>query len=257
MKIENFEGTLDTFSFPHNSRVFDDGVGKFVDEKDIPYHFTYFGTTMSIKSKRDIVISGHFDGSNKEADYRALSKHVNSNQLKKFFFDDDKFFVVIPKTCKRTHSGGRTNFIDYVANFVSPFGLLFGKTLKSGSNSSAEKNEGNVDTPILEITGSVTGGTAVVINDKDGNGFEFNPSATGSMTLSLIKMVDLGGEMFFSEYLYCVVGSAKQVLNVSDVTKSMFLKLGSDESLSTLFGGGTISGVSSLLFKFRDGYSSD
>ena len=44
MKIENYEThkagiSADTFTFPYNSRVFDDAVEKFVYQKDYAYTF--------------------------------------------------------------------------------------------------------------------------------------------------------------------------------------------------------------------------
>jgi len=254
MKIENYEGSADTFTFQYNPQVFDDTVDKFVDQQDYIYGFSYFGLTAPIKSKRIINITGHFSGATKDTNYRALAKHMADNKLKKLYFSTDKFYIVVPRTVKKTQSGGRTNFVDYVAGFISPFGILFSDTQKSGLYDSAEENEGNIFTPIEKITGSVTNGVAVEISDDDGNGLAFTPTATGTLTIYLVKMDDIGSDNYFTEYFYAVVGGTKQILSVANTNKSMILGLDASQSLATLFTGGTITGITPT-FYFRDGFS--
>jgi hypothetical protein len=257
MKIENYEGTADTFTFPHNPKVYDNSLEKFVDVKNNPYYFSFYGMASPLKNRQSIVINGHFDGSTKNSDYRNLSKHCNESALKKLYFENTKFAIVIPNQCKRTHSGGRTLFIDYVASFTSPFSMLFSSTQKNGGSTSAEENEGNILTPIEKITGSVTSGTKVQINDVNENGFEFTPSNTGTMTVYLIKMGSLGGDLVMTEYIYIDVGGTQYTPILSNSDKRIFLTLEADESLDDAFNGATISGVTNLTFYFRDGYSSD
>ncbi len=257
MKLENYEGTADTLTFPHNPQTFNDAYKKFIDQKDYPYSFSYFGTTSPLRSKRNLAITGHFDGVTKNDTYRELGRHCNSNKLKKLFFADDKFYIVIPQECKRTHSGGRTNFIDYVASFVSPFGIMFSNTQKSGNASSSEENEGNVSTPIEKITGTVTSGSLVTIETGDGDGFTFTPSVSGTVTIYLIKMNSMGNDNYFSEYLYTEINGDQQHLNIKNSDKTMFIKLDPTDSLNDIFSGGSVSGITSPTFYFRDGYSSD
>ena len=264
MKIENYADsnayTTDTFTFQHNPRTFDDALTKFQDVRKIKYAFTLFGLTDPLKSPRQITIAGHFDGANKETNYRYLAKHCNESKLKSLYFGTDKFLIVVPTACKRVQSGGRTNFIDYVASFISPFGILFESgTPKTGSNASAEKNEGNVPTPIEKITGTVTGGSLVTIKDKYDNGIKFTPTGAGSQSVSiyLISQVDSSGENSFTQYLYALIGTTQQSLDNANSAGSRFIKLNADESLSTLFTGSTPTGITSPVFQFRDGFSSD
>lgn len=261
MKIENYSGTADTFTFPHNSRVFDDSIAKFVEQKDFNYSFSYFGVTRGIKSRRNIVINGFFDDSgtgDKESNIKDLMKHCNDNNLKKLYFSDDRFYIVIPTGAKVTHSGGRTMFRDYVANFVSPFGILFSNNQKDGAYNDADKNEGNVFTPIEKITTtSVTSGSTYTYKDKDGNGFEIKANASGTLNIYLIKFEDIGSDAYFTEYLYADIGGTKQVLKLATSGQTMTLGLDADESLNTRFNTGSAAIPSNTTFYFRDGYSAE
>ena len=261
MKIENYADynaySADTFTFQHNPRTFDDSISKFQDVRKIKYAFTLFGLTDPLKSPRSIVITGHFDGSVKETNYRYLAKHCNESKIKKLYFGTDKFMIVLPSACKRVQSGGRTNFIDYTASFISPFGILFSSTQRNGNALSSEDNDGNVPTPIEKITGTVTSGSLVTIKDKYKNGFKFTPTASGTASIYLISQIDSSGENSFTQYLYAVIGTTQQSLDNADNAGSRFIKLNPAETLSTLFTGGTVSGITSPLFYYRDGYSSD
>ena len=245
------------FTFPYSSNLHSEDLGKFVDQRDYAYAFSYFGMTNPIKSKKAITINGHFNGTNKSTDYNFLYKHCNSNKIKKLYFSTDKFAIVFPITCKRTDTGSRTNFIDYVAPFVSPFGILFDDTQKSGNNSASGKNEGNTLTPIEKITGTVTDTQLVTIQDGEGNGFTFTANASGTVTIELITLLDLGSDNYFTEYIYASIGGTRQVLKVANNSKSMLLSLGPGQSLSNLFSGGTVTNITTPLFFFRDGHSSD
>ena len=257
MKIENYTDanghSSDTFTFPNNPKVFDDQLGKLVDMKDIAYAFSYFGVTNPIKSKRSVVINGNFFGTNKDTNFRSLVKHVNDNKLKKLYFSDDKFMIVMPQNIKRTHSGGRTNFIDYVASFVSPFGILFDDTQKSGSTGSGQTNSGNVTTPIEYIQGSVISGQTVSLRDANDNGFTFTASSSGTLKVYLVTMLDIGSDNYYTTYYYAVIGSTEQTLRAYNNNKSMFLQLAPGEALNGL----TKSNLSSETIKFRNGWSSD
>lgn len=261
MKIENYDEDIsaDTFTFPHNSRVFDVSVNKFLEQKPYNYSFTYFGVTKGIKSTTSIVINGFFDDSgtgNKVDNIRDLFKHCNDNKLKKLYFSDDYFYIVIPQQPKVTYTGGRTMFRDYVANFISPFGILFSNTQKNGSETSSNKNAGNVFTPIEKIIKeNAVDGVEYTFKDKDGNGFKIVANGDGDLTIYLIKLDDLGNDSFFTEFLYAEIGGTKQVVKLAIEGKSLLLGLDSDESLNTRFSGGSV--PSNTTFYFRDGYSSE
>jgi len=240
-----------------------DGVGKFLDQKDYAYAFSYFGLTDTIKSRRSLICAGHFDGSTKASNYQDLSKHGNEAKIKKLYFSSTKFFIGFMSNVKRTHTGGRTNFIDYVFGFISPFGILFDDTQQSGLKADADANGGNVPTPIEEITGSVTLNDDIIIKDKDGNGYTLTASATGTLTIKLITLTDIGSDNKFTSYIEGTIGSAVQKLSVATNNKSMLLQLDAAETLNTRFNTGSaeisINTVATnvFTFKFRAGYSSD
>jgi len=265
MKIENYEGTANTFTWPHNPNVLDVQTTNFVDPREYAYAFGYFGVTNPIKSKQSGVIAGHFDGTNKESHYRSLAEHFNSNKLKKLYFGSDKFMIVIPQGIKRTYTGGRTNFIDYVATFTSPFGILFDDTQKDGAYNGTgddNTNEGNVSTPIEKITGTVTGGSKVTITDKKGNGFTLTARGSGTVDFQmlLITMENVGSDNYITSYLQVETDSTITAVKTANISKSMLLRLDSNEDLDTRFNTGyaSIVGFSSgPTFYWRDGWSGD
>lgn len=262
MKIENYETfkagiSADTFTFPYNPQRHTRELTKFLDERDYAYAFTHYGMTSPIKSRVGHVLSGHFSGSTKNADFKKLKKNVNDNKIKKLYFSDDQFAIVFGRTCNEVNAGGRTNMIDYVAGFVSPFGLLFGDTEKSGGSSdTSNTNEGDVATPIEKITGSVTSGQTVVIEDADGNGITFTAVDTGTFTLRLIYLEELGGGDVFTEYYYADVDGAAQKIQRSNNDKTQILTIEPGDDLSTTFSGATITNITPT-FYYRDGHSAD
>jgi len=238
--------------------LLDDSIERFIDRKDYAYNFTYFGLTLPLKSRRLISINGHFSGSNKSNDIRNLFKHCNTNKLQKFFFSDDKFYIVIPMNPKKTNSGGRPNHVDYVANLISPFGILFGLTIKSGSKTSSEENEGDAFTPIEKIvTTGISSGNTYTFKDKDGNGLTFTASSSGTVEIYLIKMIDLGNDSFFTDFNVAFIGSEKQVLKIATAGKSFVLGLDPGEDLDTRFNSGSASIPSNTTFNFRDGFNAE
>jgi len=262
MKLENYSGTLETFTFPHNSRVFDDSVDKFLEQKDYNYSFSYFGVTKGLKSRRNISINGFFDDTgsgDKVSDIRDLMKHCNDNKLKKLYFDDDRFYIVIPQNCKVTHAGGRTMFRDYVANFISPFGILFSSSQKDGDYNDADENKGNVFTPIEKIiTTNPTEDTEYTFKDKEGNGFSITANTGGDdLTIYLIKLQDIGNDAFFTDFFYADIDGTKQVIKLATSGKSLLLGLEADETLNTRFNTGSADVPANTTFYFRDGYSSE
>ena len=264
MKISNYEDTANTFTFPHNPQVYDVQTNNFVDTRLFAYAFSYFGVTDPIKSNQTGIITGHFDGTSKASSYRSLAAHFNSNKLKKLYFGSDKFMIVIPQGIKRTYTGGRTNFTDYVATFVSPFGLLFDDTQKSGvytGTGDDNSNKGNISTPIESITGDTSAGT-VTIKDKSGNGVTFT-SPGGEMVYSLVTMEDMGSDNFITSYLQITVDGVIQAVKTATIAKSMLLQLDVDETLDTLFNTaladvtGFNPNAGEATFFFRDGWSGD
>lgn len=257
MKIENYETwksdiSADTFTFPYNPKSFEDSIQGKLKQNNSAYEFDRFSLPSPIKKSRAIVLSGHFSGTSKNSDYQTLAKHMNDKKVKKVYFSDNKFMIVFPKTIKRTHQGGRTNFIDYNAGFISPFGILFDDTQKSGDDTSSNTNQGNSITPIEKITGDVSSGNTVTIQDPYGNGIEFTASTTGTFTLRLINFRDLG-LISFTEFYYGEIGGTEQNIQIANNDKDMFMILKPSDSLS----GFSATNISNLQIFFRDGYTSD
>lgn len=249
MKIENYTGTLDTFTWPYNPQAFDDTTDSNHTNTPLPYykhHIIVSGGGIGIKN---IILSGHFSGASKMTNWRDCSKHfMQTTQLKKLYFESDKFHIGIGKQIKRTHAGGRTNFIDYVATFESPIGVLFGNTEKTSGT-----NAGNTDTFVMEITGTVAnGGVDVTIEDAKGNKITVPAGAltTGhSFKYELIKMVDSGQGIFVSEYGYVEVNGVE--INRVRTTGGMgVLVIGPGVNVSTI----ATTNLNSVSVKFRDGY---
>lgn len=261
MKIENYETfkagiSTDLYTFPYNSTSFDINPQKFLDSTDYPYTFTYFGMKAFWKNKSNFICTGHFDGASKQTDYRSLKSNSMDHNLKKFFFDDDKFRICVGANCKSTYTGQRTNMLDYIASFMSPFNILFSSTQKTGLEASVEENEGDTFTPIEQITGSVTATNVVTITDAAGNGFKFTASETGTFTYYLIYMTDLGNNNVYSSFAYAEIDGTRQTLQQVNTAKDIFLGIEPGDTIADTFSGGTITNITPT-FKFRDGYVSD
>jgi len=255
IKIDNYEGSADLLTFTVNPRVFDTQRTPFVDRRDFPYAFTFIGLTDLLKATQSTILTGYTTGATKLSDFRDISKQFIEPKLKKLYFSSDKFRIGIGTGCKDTNSGTRTNYVDYVASFFSPFGILFGDTQNSVAyNDNTDANDGNIFTPLEEITGSVTSGQTVSIVDGDGNGFTFVASGSGTFTFKLITLQSLGSGIQNAAFLVGSIGSTEQHLKVANDDKSMIIGLESGETMNDISINQTnITGA----YKFRDGYSGD
>ncbi len=250
MKIENYEGSADTFTFPHNPNTFDDEITGNAQFTNINYqkqHIVVGGGGIVPKS---IILSGHFDGSTKETNYLALSKHFSQNdKLKKLYWDSTKFYLGVGETIRKTHTGGKTNFIDYAANFRTILGILLGDT-----ESTSGVNSGNVRTFITEVTGTITSGASdVTIEDNHGNKIRLGSAvfSTGNaFKLEFVSMIDSGGGINVSEYNIATIGGT-QTSRLGTDTGTGILVLDAGENVSTI----TTTNLTSAVVKFRNGYS--
>lgn len=258
MKIEKYENASDSFTFPYNPNSVEFITSKFMDQRPLPYSFTFMGFSSPIKSSISIGLNGHFDGSSKNSNYRSLTLQVNSPELVKLYFENDgsKFYLCTGTTIQKVPTGTRPLHVDYVAKFFSPFGLLFDNTQKSGLKASSVENEGDIVTPIEKITGTVVSGQTVTIQDASGNGFSFVASASGTMTYNIIKVTSEDGATYLTEYGYVTVGTARQTIKNASTSGDIFLKLEPGESLNDIFSAGTVTNITPT-FYFRDGWASD
>jgi len=258
LKITDYETAASTFTFPYNPNSVEMATAKNFSQIKIPYFFTIFGFGSPIRSSISIGLNGHFSGSTKNSNYRSLVAKVNNPILTKLYFENsyDKFYLCTGSNVQKVPTGTRPMHIDYVANFLSPFGILFDETQKSGLVNSGLENEGDMPTPIEKITGSVTIATPVTIKDKNDNGFTFTPTKTGTMTYYLVKIVSEDNIIYLTEYMYVEVGGDAQIVKNASTSGDLMLKLDSEESINDIFAAGTVTGITAT-FYFRDGWSSD
>ena len=257
MKIENYSGTADKFDFPNNPNTFDDELVPNYTVTNVDYQrFHYFVSGGGIGPKM-IVLTGHFFGTSKNTNYLALSKHFSeSEKLKKLYWESDKFYLGVGNQIKKTHSGGKTNFIDYVANFQTVIGILFSDTQQTYTQGEAHKtNGGNVTTFIEEISGTVTSGASdVVVSDGLGNEVTIPASAlttADDIIIKFINMTDSGDGIFVTEYNYTTI-EGTQTSAVQTTDGMGLLQLAAGLSTSTM----TVSNLdAAYTIKFRNGYS--
>lgn len=250
MTISNYEGTADTFTWPYNPQSYDDTVDSNHTMTNIEYqrHKILVSGGGSVRS--GIILTGHHSGSTKRTNYQNMAKHFQqTTKLKKLYFHSDRFALGIGKQCKETNTGGRTNFIDYVATFEPVVSILFGDTEKTSGT-----NAGDVETYVTEISGTVTSGASdVTMTDASGTTVTIPASAlntSDTITYKLVEMVDSGSGIYVSEYEYVEINST-QTNNVQ-VTSGFLLKLASGADISTV----TTTNLGGVIKKFRDGWSS-
>ncbi len=215
IKISNYEGTADTFNFPNNPNTFDDEIQSNHTVTNIDYQRHHIFVSGGGIAPKSIVMNGTFFGTNKNDNYKDLSKHFSETyKLKKLYWESDKFYLGIGQNIKKTHTGGRTNFVDYVANFVTLIGVLFSDTQKTYTDGGDDKeNEGNTTTFIEEISGDVSDGESdVTISDNEGNEITIPASALSTedtIVVSFVKMVDSGDGVYVSEYNYTTINGTQ------------------------------------------------
>ena len=248
MTLDNYEGAADLFTWPHNPQAFDDVMDSNHTIIRLPYfrhHVLVGGGGINPKL---LVMVGHFDGSTKLTNYRALAKHFSEDQkLKKLYWETDKFYLGVGRQIKQTNTGGRTNFVDYVATFECIIGILFGNTQKTSGT-----NAGNVTTFIEEITGTVTSGASAVTVSDGTNTWSIPAAALTTdqaIVFKFVSMVDSGQGIFVSEYNYVTIAGT-QTRRVQTTAGSGIIQLAAGDNVSTI----TVTNLTTAVVKFRDGY---
>ena len=259
LKLTDYEAAGSTFTFPYNPNSVDITVNKFIANRAIPYSFAFIGMASPIVSSMNIGLNGHFSGTNKNSNYRSLVSKVNNPIMLKLYFENSyaKFYLCTGTNVQKVPNGTRPTMVDYVANFFSPFGMLFSDTQKNGAHGDNDENAGDIDTPIEKITGEVVSGNLVTIKDKNDNGFKFTPTASGTMTYYLVKMTSQDNKVYIPEFMYVDVEGTVQIITNADSGGDLMLRLAPGESLNDIFTGGAVTGITSDLFYLRDGWTSD
>lgn len=249
MKIENYEGVADTFNFPHNPNSYDETIDPNPEITAIPYRSYHIAVSGGGIAPKSIVFTGHMDGANRLADYRNLARHFQeTNKLKKLFFESDKFNLGIGKQTKKTHSGGRTQFVDYVATFQTIIGILFDNTQQTGGT-----NDGDVTTFVEQITADYDGTGDVVASDGLGNSWTLPASVfsgTESIVMKFVSMIDTGSGVSVSKFRFVTIAGTQTNL-VQTTTGDGMLRLAAAANISTV----TVTNVTSLVKTFRNGWS--
>jgi len=249
MKIANYSGAADTFTFPHNPNVFDDELVPNNTNTQIPYALQHIFVSGGGANPKKIVLTGHFDGASKNTHYQDLSQHVfETKKLKKLYFGTDRFYLGFGKQIKQVNAGGRTNIIDYIMSFETITGILLGETQRTSGT-----NEGNVTTYIEEITGTITDGANDVTVTDGTNSFTLDSStfATGNaIVYKFVEMVSSGGGISVTEYRYITIAGS-QVKGIKTTGGDGIPKLAAGTNVSTI----TTANITTSVEKFRDGWS--
>jgi hypothetical protein len=248
MTIDNYDTTADLYTFAYNPQVYETTLDNNYTVTEIPFDKKHIFISGGGISPRMFILSGHTSGTNRFSDFRGLAKHVaQSTVLKKLFFENDKFAIVIGKQCKQVNTGERTMFIDYVASFQSPIGLLFKST-----SATSGTNGGNASTFIESVTGTVTGsGTAITFTDGTNS---FSLSGTGltagdAIVMSMIKMVSSGNGIYTTNYRVVTVNGVIS-RRVSTTAGTGILTLAAGANVTTI----VTTNLSSKVVTFRDAW---
>ena len=257
MKIENYSGAANTFNFPNNPQAFDDEISANYTNTLIDYQRHHILVSGGGVSPKNIILTGFLFGSSKNTNYRTLSGHFMENiKLKKLYFESDKFYLGVGKQIKKTHSSGRTNFVDYVATFETIIGILFDNTQQTHTDGGAEvTNSGNVTTFIEEISGVYDGSGDVVVTDTIGNEITIPAASCGSeddaIIITFIKMVDSGDGVYVSEYNYTTVAGS-QIKTVKTTDGFGIIQLGAARTTADI---GVTNLKAGYTIKLRNAYS--
>lgn len=256
MKIDNYEGASDEFQWPQNPQVYDDLIDSNYSITNLSYQRHHIVVSGGGISPKVIILTGHFTGTNKLVDYRSLARHFQESQkLKKLYFESDKFALGIGKQSKKTHQGGRTNFIDYVATYQTILGIFLDDTQQTHTDGGAHKtNAGDVATFIETISGNVTSGsTDITVSDSLGNAYLIPKASltTGqAVVISFVSMIDSGSGVFVSTYNYTTVAGS-QIKTLQVTAGFGMIQLAAARTTSDL----TIVNLDGYTVKFRNGWS--
>ncbi len=250
MSISNYTGTADTFTWPHNPNTYDDTFDSNHTVTKIGYQRHHIVVSGGGVDPKTTILTGHMDGTDRFTDFRSMAKHFQeTTKLKKLYFESDKFMVGVGRQVKKTHTGGRTNFIDYVATFESILGILLGNTEKTSGT-----NDGDVTTFVTEVTGTVTSGASdITITDNLGNQITIpaaSLSTSDTFTYKLIEMVDSGSGIFVGEFQYVEINGT-QIKTVQTTDGFGIPQIAAGANVSTI----TTANLTGATVKFRDGWS--
>ena len=248
MTIDNYEGSADVYTFTYNPQIYETTLDSNHNIVEVPFDKKHILISGEGISPRMFILSGHTSGTNRFSDFRGLAKHIGqTTKLKKLFFENDKFAIVVGKQCKQVNTGERTMFIDYVASFVSPIGLLFKST-----QATTGTNGGNASTFVEEIT-CVVNVTGVDITMTDGtNSFKIDGAALTAgdvIVMKLITMITSGNGIYTSEYRNVTINGTK-TRRVTTTAGTGIITLAAGANISTV----TLTNAITIVKTFRDAW---
>jgi len=250
MKIQNYTGAADTFTWPYNPQAFDDTTDSNHDVTKIGFQRHHILVSGGGIAPKKIILTGHFSGASKRTHWQNCSKHfMQTTQLKKLYYESDKFHLGIGRQIKRTEAAGRTNFIDYVAAFEAIVSVLFSDTAKTSGT-----NGGNTTTFVTGITGTYDGSGDVVISDALGNEITIAAAIMSGVTTfeyKLVEMVNSGSGIYVSKYAYVELDST-ETKNVQTTEGFGILQIAAAANVTTI--DTSASNLTSITVTFRDGY---
>lgn len=263
-KIKNHEDDEDTFEFPYNPQSFNLPIENYSETTPMNYRFIHHQTISNNLNPTKIKLNGHFSGDDRKEQYNHLGRHLSEAKIKRFYFEEDKFYFFIGGKVEKTHQASRTFFIDYVASMNCPIALTFSSTLKEveydGSWGTQEENEGGHLTLIEEVEFELEDGTEgdeFIIKDNSNNGVKIRTNQDYSngdtLKLKMLSLDHIGSGIYSSRIYEAYLNGERQLTSRPDDTeqKILILKRGEDLSEFSISGATTFS---TATFKFRDAY---
>lgn len=278
MKIgaEDASGYADAanFTFPINPKI----VGIKMDTQRQVSRISYQQIHTLVDSgglePKMFVLNGYFAGANRDTDMNTFLNHIYSAGMKRFYIGNDRFYYVFGGGANPDYQGGRTNFRDYTAVFITPIPFAYrdtastetwsistatATTINSSNDSSlgegAFKNSGSAPAHILQwtITNGAAGAniTKVEIGDLavsgsavQGNKIEWNGTLTATQVLKifLFKLVGTGtGGITILKQLYYTVNDVFSGARDFDGKEAPFITAGAtDQSFSVKLTGNSV-----------------
>ena len=186
---------------------------------------------------RKIVLTGETYGSSKVSNFNNLAAQIHDNSVKRLWISDTRFYNVLGSDIRRTDTGGRTNFIDYVASLdcVTPYALSStadtytwtttgnAKTTlndATSGSSGAFENAGNAPAFITWTIENASGSAITKIEIGDTNDYATSPhkitwagslTAGNTLTIHVFKYASSGTRGTFKEmrFDYATVSGTK------------------------------------------------
>ncbi|HAG52470.1 MAG TPA: hypothetical protein DCL21_01650 [Alphaproteobacteria bacterium] len=263
-KLENYEGSPNTFTFPINSTSFDDSNEFQSNITPIPFENKHIVISKGAINPKALSIQGYFTGTNKLDNWNELLELSSSANLKKFYFSEDRFYLVIGTTFKQTRTGGRNNFIDYVGAMITPIPFVFSDTLKTasfngswtgGTQTNAGSHQTFMEEVIVTLDSGGSSGDTIIIDSPNNGGITVELPIYGGgdiLKIQLVTMVDTNGYKT-SEYWYTTINGSQYARAISVNKSELDLTLLPNQQIDSF----TISGTgnySNIEFKWRDSW---